>query len=279
MKYLVTEACPLIQALTALSPQSTKNTLRSWLKDGRVSVDGEMVKIANLACRKGQQIEVSDRKKIIQGNIQIIFEDQHIVVIDKPYGILSVAAAFNNKETAHAFLKEKYRPRRVHVVHRLDQETSGVMLFALSEYAYDGLKETFAKHDLERQYVAIVEGQLEQSSGTWQSYQYEDPNYVVHETTDPEGARLCITHYKVEETARHFSRLRLTLETGRKNQIRVHCQSAGHPVVGDKKYGGTSNPIKRLCLHANLLALKHPVTGKEMRFESPVPPGFEKLVQ
>lgn len=277
MKLTVPTDIPLIEALAMLSPKSSKTTLRSWLKEGRVTVDEEVVKIANTPIAKGQEVVVLAKPRFVEDKIRIIYEDKDIVVIEKPTGVLSVSTDFEKGETAHAMLKRKYRPKKVFVVHRLDQDTSGVMLFALSEKAYLKLKEMFEAHDIERAYTAIVEGHLESSSGTWTSHLYEDEQYVVRTTTDPAKGRLAVTHYQVTATKSRYSRLLVTLETGRKNQIRVHCAQAGHPVAGDKKYGATSNPMKRLGLHAHLLAFEHPILKKKMRFESPVPKEFDRV--
>ena len=153
------------------------------------------------------------------------------------------------------------------------------MLFALSEQGYQGLKDLFAKHDIERCYCAIVEGRMPTPSGSWQSYLYEDSQYVVHSTPNAEVGSLAITHYQVQNSTPRFTRLTLSLETGRKNQIRVHCKDHGYPVVGDKKYGAATDPLHRLCLHAQLIAFVHPVTGKKMRFSSAPPATFERLVK
>ena len=209
--------------------------------------------------------------------IKIYYEDKHIVVIEKPTGLLSVATDFEMEETAHAILKNHCRPKRVFIVHRLDQDASGVMLFALSEEARDALKLVFEAHDIQRNYAAVVEGSFDLSNGKWESYVYEDANYVVHSSQDPTRGKLAVTHYKVKHASRKYTWLDLTLETGRKNQIRVHCKDAGHPIVGDKKYGAVSNPVKRLCLHAHVLAFDHPVTHQKMHFESPVPESFKQL--
>lgn len=278
MKYIVEDELPLLDALAKLSPESSKTTLRSWLKDGRVTVDGDVVKLGNTLVHKEQVIALGAKPKIIGGSIRILYEDKHLVVIDKPEGLLSVAAAFEKGETAHAFLKQRYHPQRVHVVHRLDQDTSGVMVFALSETARDALKDIFERHAIQRVYTAIVEGMLTPDKGTWECYLYEDANYVVHATDDPGRGELAITHYLVKKQSKRNSWLELRLETGKKNQIRVHCQQAGHPIAGDKKYGAQTSPIKRMCLHANLLAFEHPVTGKEMSFESAVPETFHRIL-
>lgn len=278
MKYIASFDIPLIEALAQLSPQSSKNTLRSWIKEGRVQVNEIPVKNASLTVLKDQVVTVGQRKKIIRPGMPILYEDQDLVVIDKPSGLLSVATAFEKGETVHALLKAHYHPRKVFVVHRLDQDTSGVMVFALNEEACNRLKDLFEVHEIERAYTAIVEGQFSLPAGTWQSYQYEDSQYHVHETEDESKGRLAITHFQRIAPSKRYTWLQLRLETGRKNQIRVHCQSAGHPVVGDKKYGALSNPLKRLCLHAHLLAFQHPFTKKYLRFESPVPEEFYRLV-
>lgn len=278
MKYVVPSDMPILEALTQLSPQSSKNTLRSWIKEGRVQLDGIAIKNASLIVLKNQHITIAQRKKIIRHDIPILYEDKDLVIIDKPSGLLSVAAAFEKGETVHAILKRHYHPKKVFVVHRLDQDTSGVMVFALNQEACDRLKDLFEVHAIERAYTAIVEGEIFTKKGTWQSYQYEDSHYNVHETKDETQGRIAITHFHTLASSKRYSRLELKLETGRKNQIRVHCQSAGHSVVGDKKYGAQTNPIKRLCLHAHLLAFQHPFSKKNMRFESNVPPEFDRLV-
>lgn len=270
MKYTTPHPITLLQALEQLSPESSKTTLRSWLKEERVYVDGKMAKLGNLPLTQGQTVELKAKPKMLAGSIKILFEDRHLVVVDKPTGILSVAAAYETVKTVHSFLKEKYRPNKVYVIHRLDQDTSGVMMFALSEKAYSKLKQMFERHDLQRGYIGIVEGQIEPPEGTWISYLYEDEQYYVHSSQDPQNGPKAITHYKTEFSSPKYSRVMFTLETGRKNQIRAQCQEAGHPIVGDKKYGSRHNPIKRMCLHAYLLSFKHPITMKNLKFVSPI---------
>lgn len=279
MKYTPENEMPLLDALAFLSPKSSKNTLRSWIKEGRVQIDGLTAKHAQSTVMPDQIITVGPRKKFLNEGIEIIYEDNDLVVINKPSGLLSVSAAFEKEDTAQTLLKNHYHPRRIFVVHRLDQDTSGVMVFALNEKTCQGLKELFAAHDIERCYTAVVEGKMDSKSGTWDNYLYEDDRYVVHETDadDEEGER-AITHYKTVKTTNRYSWLNLTLETGRKNQIRVHCQSAGHSVVGDKKYGSKANPLKRLALHAHHLAFKHPTTKKMLSFDSPIPKEFDRLL-
>ena len=268
----------LLEVLAELSPESSKTSQRSWVKEGRITVDGQVVKSPTAIVHAGQEVALGVRPKLVEeGKLRILYEDRHLVVIEKPSGLLSVATNFEKADTAHALLKKKYS-HKVFVVHRLDQDTSGVMLFALNEIARDQLKLLFEKHEIVRSYTAIVEGHLEASSGTWQSYLREDENYVVYSTPEAENSQLATTHYTVISTSKRYTKLELNLETGRKNQIRVHCQDAGHPVAGDTKYGAQTNPIHRLCLHAHLLTFLHPITKQKMRFESPLPPIFQKIV-
>lgn len=279
MKFISPEDLPLLEALARLSPGSSKTTLRSWLQEARVTLDDELVKLSHTLVLQGQVVKVGEKPRFFEEGIKILFEDKHLVVIDKPSGMLSVSTAFEKGKTAHALLKKKYRPNKVFVVHRLDQDTSGVMLFALNETCYEKLKKIFEAHALERLYCGIVEGTMSLGSGTWESYLLEDGNYVVRETLDPHKGQLAITHYEVTAASKKNAWINLKLETGRKNQIRVHCQSAGHPIVGDKKYGAATNPIKRLCLHARVLAFEHPMTQKELRFESTIPQEFSRILK
>lgn len=269
----------LLNLLAIIAPDSSKTTLRSWIKEGRVTVDEQVIKRADFVVDKGQKVAVGKRQHFADRKLPILYEDAHLVAVEKPEGMLSVATDFEKEETAHSILKKHYHPRKIYVVHRIDQDTSGVMIFALSEQGYHGLKALFESHDIERSYCAIVEGNVVPTKGTWQSYVYEDANYVVHSSQNPERGSVAITHYRVDALSPRYSRLILTLETGRKNQIRVHCQDCGHSIVGDKKYGAVSDPVKRLCLHAATLAFIHPVTDKKLEFVSPIPASFKKLVR
>lgn len=277
MKYTVQHPATLLEALGMLAPDSSKTTLRSWLKEGRVAVDGTVLKDGSAIVAPGRTITLGAKKCLIGGGIEILFEDAHIVVIDKPSGLLSVATASETDKTAHSFLKDRYS--KVYVVHRLDKDTSGVMLFARTEQACRQLNAMFEKHDMRRCYTAVVEGKVDAPSGTWQSYLYEDEQYVVHSSPHPGRGALAKTHFEVETATNRYSLLVLTLETGKKNQIRVHCQEALHPIVGDKKYGALYDPIKRLCLHAHHLSFLHPITQKPLSFNSAPPKEFMMIVK
>ncbi len=279
MKIKLIKNTTLLEAMSLLSPDSSMTTLRSWLKEGRVAVDGKISKVAKMDLLEGQTVEILKRQKVIEGGLEILYADKLLVVIDKPSGLLSVSTDLEKDKTAFKILKNHFYPREVYVVHRLDQDTSGVMIFALEERTQNFLKGLFEKHDIERKYCAVIEGQLPQKSGTWTSYLKEDESYFVKSTPNPLEGKKAVTHYKVLGTKGDYSWIEVTLETGRKNQIRAHCREAGHPVAGDMKYGAKTDPANRLCLHAFNLGFKHPQTYKMMRFNSPYPRAFTQLVK
>lgn len=278
MQKIISQETPLLDALVELFPESSKNTLRSWIEKGRITVNGRMVKSAKQLVMPGEEISLGKKTQFIDENIEIFFEDEHIVVINKPAGLLTVATDFQKWNTAHSILKRRFHTGRVYPVHRLDRETSGVMMFAYSEKARDILKEVFMKHEIEREYFAVVEGTFEEDTGTWQSFLFEDEAHNVHSIKNQEKGQLAITHFEVLKRKRSTTALKLRLETGRKNQIRVHCKEAGHPVVGDKKYGSEVDLAGRLCLHARKLGFLHPITKKQLNFEAPLPHQFSPFI-
>jgi 23S rRNA pseudouridine1911/1915/1917 synthase len=266
------------EALELLYPGASKATLRSFLKEGRLHVQGKPFKRDDESLKAGQILSVLPKPYFLPEDVKLLYQDRDIAVIDKPIGLLSVSTHFEKEETAHSILKNSLRKKNVFPVHRLDQETSGLMMFALSEIGREKLKEDFEHHLVERCYAAIVEGVPDPSLGSWQSYLLEDANYVVRVTQDRGRGKLATTHYVTLRTKKGLAWIDLKLETGKKNQIRVHCQEAGHPIVGDRKYGSKRNPVGRLCLHAYSLSFNHPVTRKRLAFFSPFPESFFKLV-
>lgn len=278
MKYFISQSIDLLEFLRSKFPDSSSRTLRAWIKHGRIEVGGKIVKKAQRTLQAGEEVEVLSKQRNLEQGLKILYEDRDLVVVNKPAGMLSVAAAYETEDTAHAILKRKYKPHRIHVIHRLDRDTSGTLLFAKTEEARDKLKELFKVHDLQRQYCAVVEGVLEQDSGTWKSYLWEDASYHVRVTEDSRRGQLAITHYEVQKRSPRYSLLHVTLETGKKNQIRVHCQEAGYPVVGDRKYGGHGSSLRRLGLHAELLAFVHPITGTFLKFHVAPPTAFFRLL-
>ena len=278
MQTTVTAPALLLEVLKKLAPDSSINTLRSWIDKGRVTVAGKVVAKSNHPVLPGEEVVIGHRVHFARGGIKILFEDKTLVVLEKPPGLLSVATDFKDEHTVHTILKRRDHIDRVYPVHRLDRDTSGVMLFAYTEAARDHLKEQFEKRLVEKMYIAVIEGKLNPQEGKWESFLAEDARFFVASTSSEQTGKLAITLYKVVAQNRRYSRLHLKLQTGRKNQLRVHCREAGVPIVGDKKYGSDSNPIKRLCLHAQSITFVHPVLGKKMTFEAALPQEFDQLV-
>jgi tRNA pseudouridine32 synthase/23S rRNA pseudouridine746 synthase/23S rRNA pseudouridine1911/1915/1917 synthase len=277
MKFIAEKELPLLDLLKLHYPDSSKNTLRSFLEQERVQVSGRVVKHGNRVVSKGQTVTVGKNVQFLDQEVRLFYEDEHLVVVYKPEGLLSVATDFDKKANLHSILKRRKKGLTVYPVQRLDRETSGVMVFAYSEAAKEHLKSQFKAHSVEREYVAIVEGILSEKQGRWESHLLEDSKYFVR-SLGPNLGKLSITHYKVLKEGKNVSLLRFSLETGRKNQIRVHTSEAGHPVVGDMKYGAIANPIKRLCLHARKLRFVHPVTNRPLAFEIPLPEEFYQII-
>jgi tRNA pseudouridine32 synthase/23S rRNA pseudouridine746 synthase/23S rRNA pseudouridine1911/1915/1917 synthase len=279
MKHTADKQATLLELLQEMAPDSSKNTLRSWLQAGRVTIDDQRADRANIEVQKGQVVLIGPKVSFIRGSLRILHDDDDIVVLEKPEGLLSVATDFENRATVHAMLKRQFHNRRVYPVHRLDRETSGVMLFAYSEKARDQIKSQFEQHTVDKTYFAIVEGQMPLGKGAWESYLEEDDFYFVKSTNHSVRGKLAITHYEVLKTSNNRSLLRLKPQTGRKNQLRVHCSEDGHPIVGDKKYGANTNPIKRVCLHAQRISFTHPTSGRRMTFSVPLPEIFFKILE
>jgi tRNA pseudouridine32 synthase/23S rRNA pseudouridine746 synthase/23S rRNA pseudouridine1911/1915/1917 synthase len=259
MKTKIQEKSTLLAALRSLSPDSSNNTLKEWVAQGRVLVNGKAP--TSWEVMPGQEVQVGPRCSFAEEGIKILYEDRYLVVIEKPKGLLSVATLLENELTAQAILSRRAKCK-VFAVHRLDQETSGVMMFVYTARAQEMLKEQFANHTIERVYLGLVKGHLTPSKGTWRSYLEEDDFYFVKSSTN---GQLAITHYEVIKKKGDNSLVKFTLQTGKKNQIRVHASEAGHPIIGDKKYGYSGGP---LCLHAHVLAFFHPFRKKMMRFVS-----------
>ena len=265
-----------IDALRQIYPDSSRRTLQNWLKNGRFTVNGASLQREDILLDAGQTIQSKEtfQKEKVPG-LKILFEDRYFVVIDKPVGLLSVPLDEGRlKRNALDLLRRHLATDQIYAVHRIDQETSGVLLFARGKESETRFDAMFEKHDLRREYFAIVEGRVKNDAGTWQNNLIELPSYRVIESEEGKNA---ITHYTVWRRSAKYSYLKLQLETGRKHQIRVQCQMAGHPVVGDARYGSVENPLKRLALHASTLSFKHPFTNKNVSFSSPLPRVFSAL--
>lgn len=210
--------------------------------------------------------------------LKILYEDDAVIVVHKDAGLLSVATAQESELTAYRQLTAHVRlsdPRgRIFVLHRLDRETSGVMMFAKTEQVQQKMQNNWKDAVKERTYVALVEGRIKKASGTISSWLKETSTLKMYSSPAPNDGQHAITHYKVLRAGRNYTLVELELETGRKNQIRVHMHDIGHPVAGDKKYGAKTKPFSRLGLHARVLAFEHPTTDRIMRFETDIPKPF-----
>ncbi len=266
----------VLEALQKIYPDSSRRTLQIWLKNGRFRLEGNPLQREGGLLKEGQVIQVEDAFKVPKvPGLKILYEDRHMIVIDKPVGLLSVPLdGGRSKRHALGLLKDRCGTDQIFAVHRIDRETSGVLLFARGKQSKERLDELFERHDILREYFAIVEGRMKEEEGSWQSKLLELPS--LHVVDSPEGKQ-AITHFKTIRKSKKYTYLKLRLETGRKHQIRVHCQMAGHPVIGDQRYGSVENPLKRLCLHACTLGFKHPFTNKEVQFFSPLPKIFQAL--
>jgi 23S rRNA pseudouridine1911/1915/1917 synthase len=215
----------------------------------------------------------------------IIFEDDSVIVADKPAGLLTMATESERARTLYAALRQyvngKRPPEKLFIVHRLDREASGLLVFAKSVKAKERLQEQFKNHSAGRTYIAAVEGRVLQDKFTIKTHLTENRALKVYSTTNTRLGKLAVTHVRVLKRRTKTTLLEIQLETGRKHQIRVHLAERGHPIIGDKNYGSSSNPIKRMALHGAALgaALEfvHPETGKRVKFESRYPNSFDRL--
>jgi 23S rRNA pseudouridine1911/1915/1917 synthase len=274
----------LLDALAVMFPESSRTTLRQMLQHGRIRVNGEVESDAKRDLYRADVIDVG--AKVAANNLPpelvIEHEDEDIIVVVKANGLLTVPTEREREMTAKAYLNAHLKEEgggRIHVVHRLDRETSGVLVFAKNFEAREALKGQFAAHSADRTYVAIIEGALKPPAGTFRSNLLERPDFRMVSVPAHPDAKLAVTHYRTVKSNGRYSMLEITLETGRKNQIRAHLSEAGHPVVGDQLYGSTVNPLGRLGLHAKLLGFTHPSTGKRMTFEVPIPRSFRDILK
>jgi len=277
MKYVIENPIKAVDAARSLYPDSSGRTLLNWIKAGRFLVDGKPLSKPQLELVPGQVLtaQTTFRPQLIPG-LKILYEDRYVVAIDKPAGLLSVPLD-EGKMARHALglLRDHYQTEQIFAVHRIDRDTSGCLIFAKGKESEDAMKDLFEQHDLTREYFAIVEGRVKESKGTWESRLLELENYEVIESNE---GREAITHYSVLHRSPKYSYLKLRLETGRKHQIRVHCKAAGHPILGDERYGSKEDPIRRVCLHAWYLEFIHPLNEqKKIKVRSQLPIAFKKL--
>ncbi|CDO04402.1 Ribosomal large subunit pseudouridine synthase A [Oceanobacillus picturae] len=280
--FRVKEKSELLSFLLEAMPNRSRNSVKSILTRGQVTVDDHIETKHNYPLKPGQTITILKNKAAVKRQaligMTILYEDDDIIVINKEAGLLSIATQKEKKQTAHYQLMEHVRiqdpANRIFVVHRLDKNTSGVMMLAKSEAVKLKLQDNWKQVVRERKYVAVVEGKVKQEKGYVSSWLLESKTHVMYSTQNKDNGQFAKTHYKRLKANDSFSLMELELETGRKNQIRVHMQDLGHPIVGDKKYGSTQNPIGRVGLHAHVLSFYHPTTEQPMYFKVDVPKSF-----
>lgn len=284
LTFKVKEQNELMKFLIENLPNKNRNNIKSLLKNKQVLVDGAAISQFNHPLNPGQEVMITESRfsdKDMKG-IKVVYEDEYLIAVEKASGILSIATDKEREKTAYNIVKNYVKSRnpleKLFIVHRLDRETSGVMIFAKTEEMQQILQTNWKKMVLERTYVAVVEGKVEKNSDTIISYLKENSAFVTFSSDkEIEGSKKAITHYTVLKRSKGFSLVEANIETGRKNQIRVHMQSLGHSVVGDKKYGATTNPLGRLGLHAKSIIFKHPKTGKVLSFQTGIPAKFSGM--
>lgn len=275
-KYIVKENEILIEFLKKTFSNLSKNSVKSLLHNEKVFVNGNMTTKYNYELNVGDVVEI--REKVAK-NIDIIYEDKDIIVINKPSGLLTVATEKEKNKTAYhlvmEYLKKKNKNNRIFIIHRLDKDTSGIIMFAKNERAKHLYQDNWNDIVKKRCYYAVIDGKMENKEGTIKSYLKENGN-MVYSVKDRSG-KLAITGYKVLKERKNISLLDINLKTGRKNQIRVHMKENKTPILGDLKYGEKSKLINRLALHAYKLELINPVTKKLLIFEASMPNEIKTL--
>ena len=280
------EETTLLQCLEQKLSDHKRSSLKAMMKYGQVAVNGVPTSQFDVTVQPGDEMSVNFTRPFVtfsHPRIRLVYEDDDIIVVHKGSGILSVGTDNRSDGTAYSivrnYLKNKDPHLKLFIIHRLDRDTSGLMMFAKNIEAKEAMQHNWNNMVLSRTYVAVVEGKVEEESGTVRSYLAETSQYEVYSTQNPEEGQLAITRYKRLDCRHGYSLMELSLATGRKNQIRVHMKDLGHPIVGDRKYGAKSSPLRRMALHARTLRFVHPVTRKDMLFETPIPSRFLSLLK
>ncbi|MCD8204896.1 MAG: RluA family pseudouridine synthase [Coprobacillus sp.] len=282
--FIVKNNCELLAFLYECFPSKGRNDVKALLSTHRVLVNGAMISQYNFALFPGDKVQITEhsfhQEVGLSNKFKIIYEDDNLIAIDKPVGLLSVATAkekTNNVESLlNAYVQQKDKHNRIFMVHRIDEDTSGVMIVAKNQRMHDALISDWNNLVIKRGYYTIVEGHMKEKEGTFSSYLKKNSQYMMYSSKDNKG-QYAETHYKVIDENDNYSLLDVDIKTGRKNQIRVHLYENGHTVIGDDKYGEPSNPIDRLGLHAYELKIKNPLSGKIMDFKCQMPKEFKEL--
>lgn len=280
------EESTLMQCLEAKLTDHKRTSIKALMKYNQVALNSMPTSQFDQPVHAGDTLSVNFTRPFVvfsHPRIKLVYEDNDIIVINKGSGILSVSTDNVKDGTAYSILRDylkKKDPRlMLFVVHRLDRDTSGLMMFAKNVEAKEAMQHNWNNMVLGRRYVVVVEGKVEQEEGVVKSYLAETSQFEVYSTQNPDEGQLAITRFKRLQCNNGYSLMELSLDTGRKNQIRVHMKDLGHPIVGDRKYGAKASPIHRLGLHARTLHFAHPVTKKEMLFETPIPSRFLSLLK
>lgn len=278
----VKENAPLLEYLINNVSES-RSKLKATLQGRGIAVNGRMVTQFDYQLKAGDKIIISRHKKQNQFKsryVKIVYEDRWLVVVEKNIGILSMAAghsSLNVKSVLDDYFLKSRQKCRAHVVHRLDRDTSGLMVYAKDIETEQILEHNWHQIVYDRRYVAVVSGEMEQDNGTIANWLKDNKAYITYSSPTDNGGKYAVTHFQVLNRTTEHSLVEYKLETGRKNQIRVHSADMGHPVCGDLKYGNGDDPLHRLCLHAYMLCFTHPVTGEPMEFSTPIPTAFRSL--
>ena len=259
---------------------SNKN-IKNYIKNGMVKVNDKVITNSSYLLKNGDKIEISYlKKKIPEYDLDILYEDEYLIAINKPCGLLSISNDKEKEITAYRmvsdYIKKNNKNKYIFVVHRLDQDTSGILMFCKNEKIRDKMQDNWNTIVKKRGYIAIVDGKLS-GSDTIHTYLMENKHQFVYSSKNKEGKE-AITHYSVIKNNNSYSLVQVFIDTGRRNQIRVHLSERGYPIAGDKKYKCRTNPIKRLCLHANILEFIHPVSKKFIHIECDMPSEFRKII-
>ena len=281
--YTVEEDAQLLDWLIANLKGLSRNKVKDTLHGRGIKVTGKIVTQFDYPLTRGMKISVSKSKKndtFKSRYVNLVYEDPYLVVIEKKPGILSMAAghkSLNVKTVLDDYFRQTKQRCTAHVVHRLDRDTSGLMVYAKDMQTEQTLEHEWHNIVYDRRYVAVVSGEMEEDEGTIANWLKDNKAYVTYSSPVDNGGKYAVTHFHVLDRTTEHSLVEYKLETGRKNQIRVHSADMNHPVCGDVKYGNGDDPIHRLCLHAYMLHFFHPVTRARMEFETPIPSQFRML--
>lgn len=275
---------PLLEFLRSNLPQLSRTAVKALLKYDQIRLEGTVTNQFDIPVAPGQTISINFSRPwqtLSNPRLRIIYEDDDIIVVNKGYGLLSVGTDNKKEGTAYSILRDYLKrlnpANKLFIVHRLDQHTSGLMLFAKNIKAKEAMQHNWNNMVLDRRYAAIVEGCPEPAEGVRRSRLLENAQHLMYSTDDPKGLE-AVTRYKVLKSRNGYSLVDVSLDTGRKNQIRVHMHDMGTPIAGDHRYGAKTSPIHRLALHARTLRFVHPMTHKDMNFSIPLPASFNSLV-